>query len=162
MLCRRRLHMRLLRGLRLRHRRPGLRGRLHVLRRRRLHVLLLLRRRLHVLLLWRRLLRLRRRRFRGRGRRGPLRRRCLRRRLARLLFLRFLLLLLREQQRAVLDGACRERLAERKSRDNRSGKQDLLRPCHVWLFLRVVRQTRVARTGTTGGRQWCAPMMTKK
>jgi hypothetical protein len=100
--------------LRLGHGRPGLRGRL--LRGRRWHV--------------RRLLRLR---FRGRRRRRSmrlLRWRSLRLRLTRLLFLR-LLLLLREQQRAVLAGARRERLTERKSRDNRSGEQKLLRPRHL-------------------------------
>jgi hypothetical protein len=102
--------------LRLGHRRPGLRGRL--LRGGRWHV--------------RRLLRLR---FRGRRRRRSmrlLRWRSLRLRLTRLLFLRLLLLLLlREQQRAVLAGARRERLTERKSRDNRSGEQKLLRPRHL-------------------------------
>jgi hypothetical protein len=122
--------------LRLRHRRARL------LRRGRLHM-------------WR-LLRLRAWRVRGR------RRRCLRLRLARLLVLRLLrLLLLREQHRAILTGARGQRLAERKSRDDRSGKQDLFRPRHLSLFLRVVWQTRVGRTGTTAGRQWCVLIMTK-
>ena len=121
--------------LRLRHRRPGL------LRRGRLHM-------------WR-LLRLRAWRVRG-GRR-----RCLRLRLARLLFLRLLRLLLREQHRAILAGTRYERLAERKSREDCSGKQDLLRPRHLSLFLRVVWQTRFGRTETTAGRQWCVLIMTK-
>jgi hypothetical protein len=158
LLHRRRLRMRRL--LRLRHRRPGLRwrllrgGRRHVRRLLRLRhggPRLLRRGRLHM----GRLLRLRAWRVRG-GRR-----RCFRLRLAWLLFLRLLRLLLREQHRAILTGARSQRLAERKSRDDRSGKQDLFRPRHLSLFLRVVWQTRVGRTGTTAGRQWCVLIMTK-
>ncbi|HEV3396531.1 MAG TPA: hypothetical protein VG100_10340 [Xanthobacteraceae bacterium] len=52
-------------------------------------------------------------------------------RLGRLLLLR-LLLLLREQHRAVLAGARRDRLAQRKTRENRSGEQQLLRSGHIW------------------------------
>jgi hypothetical protein len=147
--------------LRLRHRRAGGRGRL--LRGGRLRMGRLLRLRDRWPGLRGRLLRLRRRRFRGRRRRRgrPLRWRRLRRRLAWLLFLRLLRLLLSEQYRAVIAGTRRERLAERKSRDNRSGEQDFFRPRHLSLFLRVVWQTRVGRTGTTGARQWCVLMMTK-
>jgi hypothetical protein len=108
----------------------------------------------------RRLLRLR---MRGRRRRGCgplLRRRCFRLRLARF-FLGLLLLLLRENHRAVVAGERRDRLAQRKCRDDRSGEQQLFRHRHLGLVLRFVRLARLGARETTGGRQWCVLILTK-
>jgi len=140
------LHVRLLRGLRLRHRRPWLR------RGRRLHVLLR-----------RRLLRLRGRGFWGRwrgGRRWLLRRRRFWLRLTRFLLLR-VLLLLREDHGAVLTRVRRQEQAERERRDNRSGKQNLLRPCHLVLVLQFFRLGLGRAHVHHRGRQWCVLIMTK-
>jgi hypothetical protein len=144
---------RLLRGRSLRMRRllPGARMRLRLLRGRRLDV--------------RRLLGLRRRRFRGgrrRWRRGLLGRRCFRLRLTLFLLLRrFRLLLLCENHRAVVACGRRDRLAQRKRRDDRSGEQQLFRHRHLGLVLRFVRLARLGARETTGGRQWCVLILTK-
>jgi hypothetical protein len=121
---------------------------------------------LHGRRLWvRSLLRLRdrwprRRRRRLRGSRPLLRRGGLLRRLARLLVLR-LLLLLGEDQRAVLSGIGRDRLAQRKRRNNRTGKQKLLRSGHCGSSLRSPETPDSARRGSTVGRQLSVSMMTK-
>jgi hypothetical protein len=103
-----------------------------------------------------------RRRRRLRGSRLLLRRSGLLRRLAGLLLVRRrLLLLLGEDHRAVLGGVGRDRLAQRKRRNNRTGKQKLLRSGHSGPSSRSLETPDLARRESTMGRQLSDLMMTK-